>query len=413
MQAVPTHTDSLSDEEFAWYERELPGELRAAGAAFPGPSADLVARGLARGRQRRRARTVRRTALAVVLVLASVGGWAGIDGTFDTSSGPADRTGDLRAVPAPRDLLPFLAKAVPPGGGLTDGVTRFEVDSPRVLRTEASVSATYTNQNGSSALTVVLTRPVLGSRADLEDVPACDKASAQDECTRSAEPDGGSLVVRRTATTAEKTEQELRVVHTRPDGARVDVRLGGRYLVPGDIAVAPVLSVEQVTAAARSDAWKSVLAAIPTVSQQVAGLVTSLMPAGARVVSADGAPGAGEFVVDSDDSHGERTHVLKVSVEAGPADERPTCPAKADRACEVVKLSDGTMARIDRMRFGDGSFGPPVLTAFRPHGLRVGFEQGVPSEKAWGARGSILWPAESMVLEQAKAIAASSRWDAF
>ncbi|MGW1996808.1 hypothetical protein [Embleya sp. NPDC001921] len=400
---MPTHKDSLSDEEFACYERELPGDLRAAVEAFPGPGPDLVARGLARGRQRRRARTLRRTALAVVLVLASVGGWAGIDGTFDTSSGPADRTGDPWVTGAPRDLIPFLAKAVPSGGGLADGVTRFDADAPRVLRTEASVSATYTNQSGSAALTVVLDRPLPGSRAEAEGSPDCAATSARDECTRSEVPGGGSLIVRRTTSTEQNVEQELRVVHTRPDGARVDVRLGGRYLAPGDVAGAPVLSVEQLTAAARSDAWKPVLAAIPTVAQQVTGLVTSLMPAGVQVTSVDGSATAGEFVVNT----GNGAQGLTVSVEAGPREQQqPGCLGSGPEGgvCQLVSLSDGTSAVVYLDRTEDGRFVPWSLTAYRPHGLRIRFEKAVPPPLDEREDGR-----ERLV----EKIAASSRWDAF
>ncbi|MEU0939097.1 hypothetical protein [Embleya sp. NPDC005971] len=408
-----TDTDPFSDEDFERYERELPGALRAVGDTFPGPSSDLVARGLARGRQRRRFRTLRRSALAAVLVTASVAGWATVRGTFDASTaGPGDRPDTPWVTKAPRDLMPLLAAAVPADGGLTDGETHFEAGLPRVLRTEARVQATYRNPSGSSVLTVVINRPGPGDDQDPA-ATTCAGTRPEDECTRSTDPDNGVLIARKTSKQAGSVEQEWRAVYIRPDGAHVDVRVGGRYLLPGDTTGISVLSLEQIAAVARSASWEPVVAAIPTPAQQVAGLVPALLSPGSHVVSADGSSGTGEFVVDTQG----RTNGLNVSAEAGPVGERPVCPPGVDGStsaggCEIVKLSDGTPARIDTERTEDGRYVPWALTAFRAHGLRIRFEANTPPVKERGEKRSIDWAGLPVIQEQAKTIAVSPRWDA-
>ncbi|MYS86090.1 hypothetical protein [Embleya scabrispora] len=404
-----TDADPFSDEDFERYERELPGALRTAGDTFPGPSSDLVARGLARGRRRRRLRTLRRSALAAALVTASVAGWATVEGAFDTSDpGPADRTGALWVTNAPRDLVSLLVNAVPSGRQLIDGDTYFAADSPRVLRSQAQVQATYTTTSGSSEISVVVSRPVPGGREDNE--AYCAETLSKNACSRSPEPDGGALTVRRTAKEKDGINQLWSALYTRPDGARVDVRVVGTYSEPGGVAGVSGLSMEQIIAIARNTGWESVGAAVPTPAQQVVGLVPALLPPGARVLSADGSWGSDEFVVDT----GSGTHRLDVRVEAGPIGERPVCPpaAKDDAkagTCEIVKLSDGTPARIDRARTENGRYVPWALTAFRARGLRIRFEQDPPSKTDAGDRSSA---GPSVIQDQVKVIAASPRWDA-
>ncbi|WP_143658242.1 hypothetical protein [Embleya scabrispora] len=107
----------ITDEDFERYERDLPAALSSAVEGFPVPSSDLVARSLARGRQRRRARTLRRSALAVVLVAASIGGWAATYGGFGrSSSDSADRTRFTSAADVRRELVPYLMEALPREG---------------------------------------------------------------------------------------------------------------------------------------------------------------------------------------------------------------------------------------------------------------------------------------------------------
>ncbi|MET7299176.1 hypothetical protein [Embleya sp. NPDC005575] len=405
-----TDADPFSDEDFERYERELPGALRAAGDTFPGPSSDLVARGLARGRQRRRFRTLRRSALAAVLVTASVAGWATAEGVFDSHSGPADRTGAPWVTDAPRDLVPLLAKAVPSDGQLTNSYSYFAAGSPRVLRSQAEVMATYTTASGSSELGVLISRPVPGSRDDSD--AYCDETLSKSECSRSPEPDGAVLTTRRTIKDKGDSTDPLqlwRALYTRPDGARVDVRASGDYLVVGDIAGVSGLNMEQIAAIARSASWEPVGAAVATPEQQVTGLVPALLRSGARVASADGSSSTSEFVVDTD----SETHRLNVSVDSGPIEVCPPAAPKADSTagtCEMVKLSDGTSARIDRARTAQGRYAPWALTAFRAHGLRIRFEQDQSSESKRDKSTSFAGP--SMLQDQVKAIAASPRWDA-
>ncbi|MFI6584466.1 hypothetical protein [Embleya sp. NPDC050493] len=405
-----TDADPFSDEDFEQYERELPGALRAAGDSFPGPSSDLVARGLARGRQRRRFRRLRRSALAAVLVTASVAGWATVAGVFDNSnSGPADRTGAPWVTDAPRDLVPLLAKAVPPDGQLIDAYSNFAAGSPRVLRAQAEVMATYTTASGSSELSVVVSRPAPGSRDDSD--AYCDENVPKSTCSRSPEPDGAVLTTRRTIKDKGSTDpaQLWRALYTRPDGVRVDVRANGDYLVVGDVAGVSSLSMEQIVAIARSASWEPVGAAVATPAQQITGLVPALLRSGVRVLSADGSSSTGEFVVDTDSG----IHELNVSVDSGPIEVCPPAAAKADPTtgtCEMVKLSDGTSARIDRARTEHGRYVPWALTAFRAHGLRIRFEQDPPSKSNRDKPTPSAGP--SMLQDQVKEIAASPRWDA-
>ncbi|MFF7249270.1 hypothetical protein ACFZBU_35805 [Embleya sp. NPDC008237] len=402
-----TDTDPFGDEEFERFEKELPGALRAAGDTFPGPSSDLVARGIARGRQRRRVRTLRRSAVAAVLVTASVAGWVTVQGTFEQSAaGPAGRTGSPWVTNAPRDLMPYLTQAVPAGGRLTEGENYFDADLPRVARSRAVVQAVYSDASGSSHLAVSIDRPGPG-HAENPLTGTCAGTSATNECNRSTDPDGGVLLTRKTHKRPGSVEQEWRAVYDRADGARVDVQVTGRYLVSDESVGAPVLSMEQIVAIARSTSWEPVAAAVPTAAQQVTGLLPDLLP-GSRVVPAESTSDAGEFVVETEAG----TNGLNVRVEAGPVGERPVCPPDANGtapggSCRIVKLSDGTLARIDTERTQDGRFVPWALTAFRAHGLRIRFQANTPATK-----GAIERPGPVVIEEQIKTIAASPRWDA-
>ncbi|WP_424639706.1 hypothetical protein [Embleya sp. AB8] len=407
-----TDADLFGDEEFERYERAFPGALHALGDTFPGPSPDLVARGIARGLQRRRARRLRRAALAAVLVTASIASWVLVGDAFDRSATkPADRTDGLWMSSAPRDLMPYLARAVPAGGALTGAVTHFyAADSPRVLRSAASVSATYTDSTGSSLIMVSISHPAPGGPETEAD---CTGTRELIECTRLPVLDGGSLTVRKTAKGDGSDLQELRALYIRPDSALVDVRVNNAYTVPGVsvLTAAPgvsVLTIDQITAVARSAVWEPVVAAVPTVAQRVAGLVPTLLPSGARVASTEGNPEQGEFIVET----GRNSQRLNVSVQSAPADEQPVCPAgPGDGTCEIVRLSDGTLARIDHDRTVDQRVVPWALTAFRPHGLRVRFEVGVPPLKSVGDKRELSPPAATVTQNQVKAIAASPRWD--
>ncbi|WP_406290388.1 hypothetical protein [Embleya sp. NBC_00896] len=399
----------LTDEEFERCERELPGALRAVGDTFRGPSPDLVGRGLARGRQRSRIRAVRRAAIAGVLVAASVGGWAVFgDGSEASVSGPVART-DVSTQPGgQRDLLPYLAKAVPPEGNLTNDESRFDDGVPRVLRSQASISATYSNGSGSSPLIVTVSRPVPGTGTDLASDAYCPAARALLQCTRSAEPDGAALTVRKARKEEGSSEQEWRVLYTRPDAARVDVRTIVAEPGPGSAGGALVLSIEQITAIARSAVWDPVVAAQPAADQQVLGLLRALTPPEVRVVGVDGDADVGVAVVETDAGR----FLLSASVTSASTDGRSDCPGKGNGTCEMVTLSDGTRARVEHDRNTQGRIVPLALTAFRAHGPQVRLEAGAPPPKGFSVPGELRGSGSGLTADQLMAIAASPRWDA-
>jgi len=399
----------LTDEEFEWCERELPGALRVVGDTFRGPSPDLVGRGLARGRRRSRIRAVRRTATAGVLVAASVCGWAVLGGGFETSpvSGPVARTDVSTQSVGPWDLRPYLAQAVPSDGELTDVESYFDDGVPAVLRSAARISATYGNGSGSSPLSVTVSRPVSGTRTDLASDAYCPVARPLLECTRSEEPDGSALTVRKALKQEGDSGQEWRVLHTRPDGVRVDVRVSG--VGPGPAGGTPVLSVGQITAVARSAAWDPVVAAQPSAAGQVPGLLRTLTPPEVRVVAVDGDAHTGVAAVET----AEGRFLLNASATLASADGRPDCPTGAvSGGCDVVTLSDGTRARIEHDVNARGGIVPLALTAFRADGLLVRLEAGAPPPKGFSSPSALSGFGSGLTVDQLMAIAASPRWDA-
>lgn len=400
----------ITDEDFERYERDLPAALGCAVEDFPAPSSDLVARSLARGRQRRRARTLRRSALGFVLVAASIGGWAATDGGFGlSSSDAADRTRLPSAADVRRDLVPYLMKALPSEGVLTDAESRFAADAPKVLRTEAQVSGTYSTAAGKSSLIVSISRPVPGSRTELGSYAYCTGVRPDNECVRVLQPEGGALTVRKSTKEPGSPDAEWSVVHTRADGAMVGVRLSGAYDDAGEPAGVPTMSIQQITEIARSPVWAPVIAVEPTAAEQVLGLVPALLPGQIQPLSRDGDSRSGEFVVQA----GGGRHLLTARVDPTSPGEGQGCPTgPLPWTCGEVTLSDGSPAVVDRERNVDGRVVPLSLTAYRPHGLRIRFEVDAPPAKSTTSYGELAAEAPGLDLEVLKVIAASPRWDA-
>ncbi|MFI1581321.1 hypothetical protein [Embleya sp. NPDC020630] len=399
----------ITDEDFERYERDLPAALSSAVEDFPAPSSDLVARSLARGRQRRRARTLRRSALAFVLVAASVGGWAATDGGFGLSSDSADRTRLPSAADVRRDLVPYLMKALPPEGVLTDAESRFEADAPKVLRTEAQVSGTYATAAGKSSLVVSISRPVPGSRTELGSYAYCTGVRPDNECVRVVQPEGGALTVRKSTKEPGSPDAEWSVVHTRADGAMVGVRLSGAYDDAGEPAGVPTMSIQQITEIARSPVWAPVIAVEPTAAEQVLGLVPALLPDAVRLEARDGDSRSGEFVVQAATGR----HLLTVRVDPTPLGGWQGCPPGALAwTCGEVTLSDGNRALAALNRTVDERVVPLSLTVYRPHGLQIRFEVDAPSAKSTLVYGELATGTTGLDLEMLKAMAASARWDA-
>ncbi|GCD96748.1 hypothetical protein [Embleya hyalina] len=399
----------FTDEDFERYERELPAALGSVVEAFPAPASDLVARSLARGRRRRRARTLRRSAMALVLVAAGVGGWAATDGGLGrSSSDSADRTRFPSAGDVRRELVPYLTKVLPPEGVLTGAESRFEADAPMVLRTEAEVSGTYATAAGKSSLIVSISRPVPGSRIELGSHAYCTGVRPDNECVREPRPEGGTLTVRKSTKKPGSPDAEWSVVHTRADGAMVGVRVSGAYDDSGEVVGGPNMSIQQITDIARSPVWAPVIAAEPTAGEQVLGLVPALLPGGIRLTSRDGDSRNGEFVVQV----GGGRHLLTVAVDPTPPGEGQGCPpGRPEGTGGEVTLPDGNPAVVDLKRNVDGRVVPPSLIVYRPHGLRIRFEVDAPPAKSTTSYGELAADSPGLDLEVLKVIAASPRWD--
>jgi hypothetical protein len=422
---VPTDDD---------FEHHLPGALRAAVEGYPGPSPDLVRRGIARGRQQRRARVLRGAAVAAVLTVSGVAAVSARLGAFDGSaahSAPANEQSRPPTAtvsppphesPAPEpehiDLVPLLRKALGTGT-LTDATGTFDVSGPRVTRPKAVVSGQYTVDGRTTSVSVEITRPVPGSDEARTNQGGClaVRNGPAGHCESVAQPDGTHAVVwsQRSLTLPDSSLDRITVVFPRGDGGQVSVTSGGERLpsTPGggtSVPQAPGGGVqtlptkEQLIEVARSPVWDPVVDKQPLPNERLLSLVPSMLPSVVQVVAPTGDNEHARFALLDTQGRSE----LTVDVLANSGAAYRGCTERADvGSCRSLDLPDGTRLVTTTVGESAGGVGDQTweTTAYHPNGLRV--LVGVTNSPDGK---TVLRATPSLSLDQLEALAGDSRW---
>ncbi|MYS81675.1 hypothetical protein [Embleya scabrispora] len=380
-----------ADERF---ERDLPDAMRSAVAEFRGPSPDLIERGIRRGRQQRRTRmAVGATVVAVLaVVLGQIGGSSVLDGAFGRSvdeQGPA-AVAPTGRLPLGRELIPYLRTALP-GGGRTD---RFEPEGAAPVPGDSRISGTYTGPGGSTSLAVELTRPLPGSVEDLWWGAHCaPNAPPGYTCTRSPEPDGGTLTMSVGPVGTDGQRVSRQVVYTRADAVQVHVYVGAKAL-----SAAVALGTTEMIAIARHPVWTRFGDDALPVDRNVFVGSDSPLPRAVKVGPASGtAPVTFPVTrVGRDDS------VLTVRLRSTTSAVLTSCPPPDVDFCANVKSADG-LPGVAHQAVVDGRVESRSLLVLRPGGRALYLEvRGDPT-------GAVGQPA--LTLAELAEVAGSPRWD--
>ena len=412
----------------------FPEALQAAGNVFPGPPADLVERGVLRGRRMRRARVARTSALAVSLAVIVVGGavagshvFAGV--TAQTASTPTpsakaspNSTPSASAGISSQSMISTLEGLLPAGGTFTETQGR---DTETLPGGSAApfASLVYHGSGGTSGIEVGLSRFAAGTPVTSTDYSSCPSTieNPYAVCSAHTQPDGSLLVVDKDFTRPQaNTGQRIwSVVLIRTDGAMLQVsEYGGGAEKSTSTPVNPVLSTDQLVAIARSAAWQPVLALInpparatttssgPGMPQaKVMSILTSLLPHGVAVSNQGGQNGFAELVFN--DGHGATA--LEVNVQQLPGLSM-NCASLAEQGatCSVTTFADGTKQVVTQSpsSTGDGAVTAWAVDILRPSGLRVV----VFEFNAASSSGPVTRATPGLTITQLQQIATSPLW---
>ncbi|MDW4907108.1 hypothetical protein RB628_17565 [Streptomyces sp. ADMS] len=409
------------------FEDRLGAALRNAGDAFDADRAALVTGGETRGR---RLRMRRRTAVvsgAAAIALVGVGGaliapWGG-DGTGQravgsagTTVGPGDATGTATPSPVSGAQLLSTLKELLPRGDFSD-----EQASGTDSEQGPYAYAVYDDGKGAAALSVGLARVEPGSGNARQATECPDRAFVPyDDCVRSTLP-GGAL---------------LRILkgYEYPD-RRVDTKLWTADLVTADgdyVSVSewnaaaqkdapisrsePPLSSAQLKTLVTDPAWLRAVNAIPQAPGSgnsptptrppameggtIVATLTSLLPAGLRVVGKGGQETEYAYVVVDD---GKGRSFVQINVQPDMKDVEDELFGDG-----AETLPDGTKVVVRQGPGDDKGLGLVMWTAdtIRPDGMRVvvsAFNSG--SQNTAPTRET-----PALTVGQLKAIAASAKW---
>ncbi|MEU0940531.1 hypothetical protein [Embleya sp. NPDC005971] len=365
---VPYH-----DREF---EQALPGALSAVVDGFPAYDPEVIARGVARGRQLRRGRRIRLGAAACALTVAAVGGGVALDRSLEADGSPASR----RTVPdtelptgwpvTGNQMVSVLKSLVPAAGKVSEvsgeGSQATPKDPPLIAR-DPFAKLVYSDARGKSGVEVKLSRPAPGTAdSRLTDCGAVDGRRPYDECKTTERADGSKLTVTKIHTNAwgDARQRFWRVVLDRPDGGRIavgahsggvrDQHIGSANGVIG-VHEDPRLTIADLTRIATDSHWDRAVTALPTPDKRMLAVLEDLLPPGTNVIS-KGEPEYGATLVIGD-ARGRSTVTASMGYPNTPLE---TCAGRAD--CRTETLPDGTTTLAVRQSVGNG---PPEFLDWR------------------------------------------------
>ncbi|MCF2526652.1 hypothetical protein [Yinghuangia soli] len=420
------------DPADAGFAASLPGELRAASAAFPGPSADLAARGHARGLQMRRTRRIRMGVSAAALACVAGLGFTYATGAFERGAselpaGPATPTPTLDgAAPAARvtaaEVLAVLKSLLPSGGSFTEehsaGTGEWVDIGPQVL---PGPFASVMYNDGMGRRSEVRLAVTAGGKVSGE----CPSAALAPDsrCTPTLLENGDKLVGISGHTHPDRPDGQkqwtARLV--RPDGVAVSVdAFGGGAADKTASAADPVVSVAELTALVRSPRWAPAAAAAKAYPQTREGEPSrdvsadaiirqfkSIIPGGVTVTEESGQGGYATLIAD--DGKGRSLVTITVQRDMAEAlDGYMNCgrPDLAMASCTAATLPDRSRLLLVRRPSDDGQatvWQAELLTA---DGLRVI----VSTDNAGRMPSPIRRNGPIYTLEQLQAIVTDTRW---
>jgi hypothetical protein len=300
---VPTDDD---------FEQYLPGVLRSAVEAYPGPSPDLVRRGIATGRRQRRARVLRSAAVVAVLTISGIAAASARFGAFDGSSShstPANEQTRIQtptpspspstfetpmpsASPSPVagriDLVPLLHQAL--AGVVTDAPGTYDLSGPRATRpASAVVTGSYGRDGRTTRVSVEISRPVPGTEEAKASRTTCVEADnvPTAKCERVTVPGmANALVWTESAPLAHASFDLVTVVLVRADGGVVSVTSGGEPTTRTADTTEPVMKTGLMIDVARSSVWDKVVAAQTQAGERLLPLIPTMLPEGTHISTA-------------------------------------------------------------------------------------------------------------------------------
>jgi hypothetical protein len=381
------------------FDALFPEALQAAGDVFPGPPADLVERGVLRGRRMRRARVARTSAAAVSLVLIAAGGAVAGSHVFGGATAqtastptptpstktPASATPSASAVISGQTMISTLEGLLPHGGTFTETQGRGTEALPGGGAAPFA-SVVYHGGGGASEIEVALSRFAAGTPVTSTEYSSCPSTieNPYSVCSAHTQPDGSLLVVDKDFTRPQTNtgQRSWSVVLIRTDGAMIQVsEYGGGAEKSTTGPVNPVLSTDQLAAIARSTAWQPALGLIRPPAQattspsgmaqaEVMSILTSLLPHGVAISDQGGQDGFAQLVFD--DGHGKTA--VEVNVQHLPGLSMDCASHTGEGAtCSATTLADGTREVVTQAP-PSASTGPVTewaVDTLRPTGLRV------------------------------------------
>jgi hypothetical protein len=405
--------------------------LHAAGELFPGPSADLVERGVSRGRRMRRARTARTSAVVVSLALIAAGGavagsrvFGGVTTRTASTPAPSAKASASAAPSAPagisaQAMIGTLEGLLPHGGTFTEAEGRGTESQPGGGAAPYA-SVVYHGSGGVSGVEVSLSRFAAGTAVTSTDYSSCPSAidNPYAVCSARTQSDGSLLVVDKdfTRPQTDTGQRVWSVVLIRTDGAMIQVgEFGAGAEKSTSSSVEPVLSTERLAAIARSAAWLPALALIepPARAQtapsgmaqaEVMSILTRLLPHGVAISEQGGQSGFAELVFD--DGRGRSALEVNVQQMAGlPMD--CTSHTEPGTTCSATTLADGTQEVVVKAASqGAGSVTEWEVDTLTPSGLRVV----VFEFNAASSRGPVTRAIPGLTIAQLQQVATSPLW---
>lgn len=365
------------------------------------PPADLVDRGIARGRGMRRRHALRVTAGAVATVTAVTAG-AVVNASLlrDSPTGQVAADGPtvikpipLRTLPigpAPRALGPQL-----PGPALAAILKRL-LPPGRVITTASQggdIEIIYADGKGASAISMTFRR-VRPDDADAQCVPI--QIHPYSVCTATTLPDGARLVIDKGYTRPQSAtgEKLWTATLTRKNGAQIrleEYNSAGHKSAAGVTREEPALPPAQLRAIVTSPEWDRVLDSIPEPAPEptarpgggrigldgdrIMRIMKSRLPQGVRTSAEHASEGTGMLLADD----GRGRSMVDVSAQNGmwEAVSPITCAAQRQSpdidTCTETTLPSGGLLRLTKGSGSKGGRGIVVYVAdvVYPDGRRI------------------------------------------
>ncbi|NUU24908.1 MAG: hypothetical protein HOV68_25890 [Streptomycetaceae bacterium] len=422
--------DSRYDEDENGLVRDLPGALRAASDAFPGPSPDLIDRGHTRGRRMRRNRRIRIGVAGAALAAVAVSGayvLPGLGGDADkeqTASGPTVSSGSPTPSAAPPavsadQMLTTLKSLLPQGGTFTQERARGTEGTADKPAGGAFASLLYSDgKGGATGIDVSVERSLNGTKCP----PIQVRPYAA--CTAVPLPDGSTLISAKgfTYPSSNKGQKMWEAELVRPDGVSVEVHAyGGGGEKATTSSVDPLLTLAEIETVAKSPAWTPAAASVASTpapgsppadgpeADKILALLKTFLPQGATVTDESGDSGYVSLVADD---HRGRSSV-GINLQRGMTDKvgpYMTCDKFGAQAlsCTVETLADGSKLLLLKQKSEKGGGDAERWTAdlLRPDGFRVA----VSSINSYAEAAPPTRTAPILDLDRLKAVATDPQW---